>query len=184
MLMRLKSIWSFVLLGLGCCLSAIAADTAPTTAPETLAPKSYQIRNQQYGQLLRPRDANSATGTLIVLYPAQLWKCMTWKFYAAGESRYQLQNHFTSKTFEVNLADSAAAVTQAPFGKQPSDRPTWQFTKLSDGKYRITEIKSGKALTAIKSENSSGCRIVVQPWHESDDQKWELIEIDPKDLTM
>jgi len=149
-------------------------------------PGSFQVRNQKYGNLLRPEEANSADGTRIVLYPAQPWKCLTWKFHASGESRFQLQNHFTSKTFAATGgADKAqAAVTQVPFSEKPEGRPTWQFTKLADGSYKIMDAKSGKALTALKEESGSAVRIVVQAWQESDAQKWELIEIDPKRLTM
>jgi len=35
-----------------------------------------------------------------VLYPAEPWKCMTWKLRPAGESVFHVQNHFTSKTFQ------------------------------------------------------------------------------------
>ena len=149
-------------------------------------PGSFQVRNQKYGNLLRPEEANSADGTRIVLYPAQPWKCLTWKFHGNGESRFQLQNHFTSKTFAAEAgADKAqAAVTQVPFSIKPEERPTWQFTKLADGSYRITDAKSGKALTAVKEEAGAAVRIVVQAWQESDAQKWELIGIDPKQLTM
>ena len=77
-----------------------------------------------------------------------------------------------------------AAVAQVPFSKKPEERPTWQFTKLADGSYKITDAKSGKALTAVKEEAGSGVRIVARAWREGADQKWELIEIDPKQLTM
>ena len=77
-----------------------------------------------------------------------------------------------------------AAVAQVPFSKKPEERPTWQFTKLADGSYKITDAKSGKALTAVKEEAGAAVRIVVQAWQESDAQKWELIGIDPKQLTM
>lgn len=168
-------------------LVALAGDSAsqPVVGKEA-KPGSFQIRNQKYGDLLRPEEANSADGTRIVLYPAQTWKCLTWKFHGNGESRFQLQNHFTGKTFAAESgADRAqAAVTQVPYSKKPEERPTWQFTRLTDGSYKITDAKSGRALTAAKEETGSGERIVVQAWQESDAQKWELIEIDPKQLTM
>ena len=149
-------------------------------------PGSFQLRNLKYGELLRPEEARSADGTRIVLYSAQSWKCLTWKFHANGESLFQLQNHYTSKTFaaETGVDKAPAAVTQVPFSKKGEERPTWRFTKLADGSYKITDAKSGKALTAVKEETGSGARIVVQAWKESDAQKWELIEIDAKQLTM
>lgn len=161
------------------------ATAAKPDADKTVKPGSYQIRNQKYGNLLRPEDANNANGTRIVLYPAQPWKCMTWRLEPNGESQFQLQNHFTSKTFAAEAADKAdAAVTQTPFGKKAEERPTWRFTKLSDGAYKIEDAKTGKALTAVQKESGSTVTVVTRAWQESGDQKWELIGIDPKDLTM
>ena len=168
-------------------LAALAADTVSQAgAGKAVAPGSFQIRNQKYGNLLRPEEANSADGTRIVLYPAQPWKCMTWKLQGTGDSGFQLQNHFTGKTFAAETgADKAeAAVTQVPFSRKPEERPTWQLLKLTDGTYKITVPKSGKALTAVKEEGGSGAKIVTRAWREEADQKWELIAIDPKQLTM
>lgn len=153
---------------------------------ESITPQSFQIRNQKHGQLLRPEDANSADGTRIVLYPAQAWKCLTWRFHPAGESVFCLQNHFTSKTFaaEATTTREPQPIRQVPFAKAASERPKWQFTKLSDGTYKITEPKSGKALTARKGSTDATVSIVIDSWRDTDEQKWELIPTDPKDLTM
>ena len=177
---RIHGLFGLVL-GLGVLVSAssmAAADAGPS------APESFQIRNKKYGDLLRPEDANSATGTRIVLYPAQSWKCLTWKLHPAGDSVFQAQNHFTSKTFEAaGKAEGAQTpVLQVPFAKDAKERPTWRFTKLPDGLYQIVEVKSGKALTAVP--DGSGARIVVAPLGSGDDQKWELIKTDPSKLTM
>jgi hypothetical protein len=183
---RLK-LFCVCLAGSTIALGAMAGDSASQPeAGKAAKPGSFQVRNQKYGNLLRPEEANSADGARIVLYPAQPWKCLTWKFHANGESRFQLQNHFTSKTFAAEAeADKAqAAVTQVSFSKTPDERPTWQFTKLAEGSYKITDAKSGKALTAVKEETGSAVRVVVQTWQENDAQKWELIEIDPKRLTI
>jgi len=163
----------------------LAADSAGKPEPaKPGAGKSYQVRSKKHGELLRPEEANSADGTPIVLYPAQHWKCMTWKFDAAGDSTFSLQNHYTSKTFAPKPAGRAedAAVTQVPFAKKAGERPAWQFSKLSDGTYKITEVKSGKALTGVKA--GQGVKIIVRTWGDSEDQRWELLEIDPKTLTM
>jgi hypothetical protein len=166
------------------CLSA-ADSTSSGPDSKASAPESFQIRNKKFGELLRPQDANGADGTRIVLYPAQPWKCMTWKLHPAGESAFQLQNHFTSKTFApADKADGTqTAVAQVPFGKEIQGRLTWRFTKLPDGLYQITESKSGKALTAVAS-NGDAVRIVVAPLGQGDEQKWELIKTDPSKLTM
>lgn len=155
------------------------ADGKTNSVPGT-TPKSYQIRNVKFHNLLRPEDANSANGTRIVLYPAQPWKCMTWKFFPAGDGVFQLKNHFTSKTFSAGSTNEVLSpVTQVPFGKDASARPAWRFLRLGDGTYEIVEVKSGRALTANGSE-----KIVVKTWSETPEQKWELVETDPAKLTM
>jgi hypothetical protein len=178
-----------LVLGLGVLSSGIetwAADArSGATATKAMTPDSFQIRNKKLGQLLRPEDANSANGTRIVLYPAQSWKCMAWKMYSAGESVFQLQNHFTSKTFAAAAKADAdqTAVTQVPFSKEAKDRPTWRFTKLPYGLYQIVEVKSGKALTAVATSGGDA-HVVVARFGQGDEQKWELIRTDPAKLTM
>lgn len=172
------------LAGVATLFGAITLLMAEPAAPGATTPDSYQVRNKQYGDLLRPRDANNADGTPIVLYPAQTWKCLTWKFHPAGEGEFQLQNHFTSKTFAAKDQGDQPAVTQVPFGKDSASRPTWKVTKLADGTYKITDAKSGKALTALKEAGGSSPRVILQAWQDTAGQKWELLKIDPKNLTM
>ena len=147
---------------------------------------TYQIRNVKHQELLRPRDANSATGTPIVLYPAQPWKCMTWRLQPAGESAFHLKNLFTAKTICAGSDTNAPSpsVTQVPLAKDGGESPTWQFTKLEDGSYKITDSKSGQALTAVKNAGEYEVKIVVAPWRNLDEQKWLLEKMDPKQLTM
>jgi Ricin-type beta-trefoil lectin domain-like len=167
--------------------SGIAVDSpADSLNSKTSAPASFQVRNKKFGDLLRPEDANNANGTRLVLYSAQPWKCMTWKFHPAGESAFQLQNYFTSKTFapDTKVEKEAQPVTQVPFAKPSGECPTWRFTKLPDGTYKITDSKSGMVLTAVKADPGSTATIIVQAWQEKAEQKWELIPIDPKQLTM
>lgn len=164
-----------------CWFRCPAAETAASSAAQTV--KSFQLRNEKYGELLRPKDANNANGTPLVLYSAQPWKCMTWKLHPAGEGQFQLQNHFTSKTFAPEVSGEKIQVRQVPFEKDAAARPTWKFTKLPDGTYQILDAKSGKALTAVPG--GDGAReISVQPWHGGEEQKWRLEEIDPRRLTM
>jgi hypothetical protein len=177
--------------GLGLLSLFVSANLRAADSPsqqessKALAPKSFQIRNHKYGDLLRPKDANGADGTPLVLYPAEPWKCMTWRFHASGELGIQLQNHFTSKTLAATPGNQTPVpVSQVPFAKDSRERPTWQFTRLSDGSYKITDAKSGKALTATKAESDSAPRVVIEAWRDGADQKWDLIEIDPKTLTL
>ena len=160
-------------------VSVGAADT--TNAPAALR-GFFQIRNQKFGDLLRPKDANNAEGTRIVLYPAEPWKCMTWRLTATGDALYQVQNYFTSKTFAVKADSQEKSVTQTAWSKEAGQRPQWRFTLLADGFYKICDAKTDEALTVKEHDGGSG--IVLAPWKDSAEQKWKLEEIDPAKLTM
>ena len=166
------------LAGLTMLTAATTVFAAEPAAQPVAAPESCQIRNKKFGKLLRPEDASGANGAPIVLYAAQPWKCMTWKMHPAGESTFNLQNHFTGKT----LAPSAKAdgvVIQVEFAKDAKERPSWYLTKLPDGLYQIIEVKSGKALAA-----TSAAGVTIVPVGKGDEQKWEVEKIDPSKLTM
>jgi hypothetical protein len=163
---------------------AFAADKAgDQSGLSATTAESYQIRNKQFGDLLRPEGANGADGTRIVLYPAEPWKCMTWKLQPAGESLFHVENHFTSKTFGVKAGKADKSVVQIALAREPGERPRWRFTKLPDGAYQISEAKSGGALTAVGGDGGS-VRVVVAPWQGKDGQKWMLEKMDPARLTM
>ena len=164
-----------MLLAAAVCAVAFLSPGGETSA----APRSYQIRNCKFGDLLRPEDANSADGTRIVLYPAQPWKCMTWKLVPAGESTFQLQNHFTHKTFADRTNGTSRAIVQIPFERETSKRPAWKLAKLANGFYRITDAASGQSLTAFSNDT-----VILALWEEKPEQQWELIETDPTKLTM
>ncbi|MDR3459628.1 MAG: RICIN domain-containing protein [Verrucomicrobiae bacterium] len=172
----------FACVALFLCTALRASADSATNSPLASAPKSYQIRNVKYADLLRPEDANNANGTRLVLYPAQPWKCMTWKLLPAGADTFQVRNHFTSKTFAGSSTNDVAPVVQVPFAKDAAARPVWHFIKLNDGGYEITDPKTGRVLTAEKERGSP--KITLEPWHDQPEQKWELIEIDPATLTM
>ena len=148
------------------------------------APKSYQIVNKKYGDLLRPKDANDKDGTPIVLYPAQRWKCLTWRLAPTDDAEFTVQNHFTDRTFSLSSSDKGNAVIQVALPKDAAKAVKWHFVKLEDGGYRITDPKSGNVLTAVKNDGDDEIRIVLRPWKEDDEQIWELQQIDPAKLTM
>ena len=108
-IMKRLKLFCICLAGSIIALGATAGESASQPGAGNQAkPGSFQVRSQKYGDLLRPEEANGADGTRIVLYPAQLWKCMTWKLHSSGESRFQLQNHFTSKTFAAETLNLKA----------------------------------------------------------------------------
>ena len=160
--------------------AAVCAAVFCSFASDTsVAPGSYQIRNCKFGDLLRPENANNADGTHIVLYPAQPWKCMTWKLLPVGDSTFQMQNHFTRKTFEGRTNEMQRAVVQIPFERDASKRPAWRLERLSNGFYRIVDVASGQSLTA-----SSKDAVILASPEEKQEQQWELNETDPGKLTM
>lgn len=169
-------------IGMGLWLGMSGLCGADSKQANSSSPESFQIRNHKFGDLLRPEDANNADGTRIVLYPAQPWKCLTWKLHPAGESVYWLQNHFTLKTFapDSKKDGSATSVVQVPFNSAKAGL-TWRITKLSDGLYQVLDAKSGQAMTAVDSGGSQ--RIVIAPWADKPEQKWELLKA-PEKLTM
>ena len=168
-------------------LACTAALSSQAQVPEAT---TYQIRNVKYDELLRPKDANSAEGTTIVLYPAQPWKCMTWRLKPETNSTttFWVKNLFTSKTFHADSGSTPNAtqqrVTEVQFPKDGSQTPGWQFVRLDDGNYKIIDAKSGNAVTAVKDDGADEAHIVTAPWENQDSQKWHLEKIDPKDLTM
>ena len=175
--------FSIMLAALVSAVGSMAAESWDGVVTKPAPPDSFQIRNVKFGDLLRPQDANGADGTRIVLYPAQRWKCMTWKMYPIGESLYQLQNHFTGKTFVPKTEGAVTVLVQAPFGSVTKERPNWRFTKMADGSYQIDDPKSGFLLTATNSPDGI-VHIVLAPGKELPEQKWELLKTDPAALTM
>ena len=166
-------------------LALLAAATMTFAAEPAATLESCQIRNKKFGKLLRPEDASGADGASIVLYAAQPWKCMTWKMHPVGESAFNLQNHFTGKTFAPAAKEDGAhtPVTQVAFAKDVKERPAWRLTKLPDGLYQIIEVKSGKALAAVSTDGGS-IRVTIVPVGKGEEQKWQVEKIDPAKLTM
>ncbi len=172
---------------IGCLLATLSLIAAENPAAQSglsmTTTESYQIRNHKFGDLLRPEGANGADGTSIVLYSAEPWKCMTWKLHPAGGTGFHVQNHFTGKTFVVNATPGGTNVIQVKLVRVQEEQPVWVFEKLPDGFYKIRAAKSGGVLTAIETVGQS-VHIVMAPWQDRDEQKWQLEKIDPATLTM
>lgn len=158
-------------------LAAVAFAVAPATAPSapaSLVGESHQIENVGDPNLLRPRDASSAEGAPIVLYPHQDWKCMTWKFEAVGDvatGEVRLMNYFTHKTLYPTASAEGSAVTQHAAAKVPAAAEAWKFVPLAGNTYRIDHAASGLTLTA-----SPDGKITVQKWSDTAGQKWKLLD--------
>ena len=127
-------------------------------------PESVQIRNVQFGFLLRPRDASNQDGTPLVLYPAQPWKCMTWTTHATTDGLFSLKNRLTAKTFSPS---PDGTVKQIPFDAAK----LWRFEQLPDGHYRILDPAApGKVLTA-RAEDT----LAFDDCKNAPSQQWEVL---------
>ena len=133
---------------------------------------SYQIRNVEFGDLLRPRGANSEDGTPIVLYPRQDWKCLTWKCEPSLEKGYRLINHFTLKTFipDPEAKGATLPLIQVSNGEKTKTE-SWQFFEIEKGVYRIVHVGTGKVLTAVEG----GRKVVLAADEGRDSQRWQLL---------
>jgi hypothetical protein len=161
-----------LLFTIGLTLNISAAEPGTLTSP---AAGTFQIRNKKHGELLRVEDAKRADGTPIVLYAAQRWKCMGWQLSPAGTDRYTLQNVFTGKTFAAKPGSAdglTTAVVQVPMsGAKPPF--AWQFTRLSNGNYRISDPESGASLTATATTGDA--HVGLAPWKQLPEQEWEIL---------
>jgi hypothetical protein len=160
-------------------LTTLGAEQLLTAATNT----SFQVRNRKYGDLLRPRDASNRDGAPIVLYPGQPWKCMIWRFTDDGKCGFRLKNHFTSKSFGPATVTEGkpTPVQQVPCAADAHDAPGWTFVRQADGSYRVGQPGTDLVLTA--AESPEGTRVVLAPWRNADEQKWDLLKA-PENPTM
>ena len=154
-------------------LAATALAAAPATKPVSLAGQSHQFESlTRAGMLLRPRDASSAEGVPIVLYPQQDWKCMTWKLEPIGDGdEVRLVNYFTHKTFYPDPAADDAPVTQHAAAKVAATAERWKLVPTDGGAFRLDHVTTGKTLTVTPDG-----ALVVSPWTGGSTQQWKLLD--------
>ena len=149
----------------------------PVSEPsEKMISGSFMLRNKRIGLVLRPKGAEDADGVSMVLYPEQNWKCLSWKFEHVKKQGYRIINHFTNKTFHPKSEkdDTPKVVVQVTPDTTPDQY--WKFTSIGDGLYRIENVVNGLALTPMAVDEGVNTPIGLAPWHNTDDQKWELLE--------
>jgi len=134
-------------------------------------PEYAQIRSVAKDLLLRPVNASNKTGAPIVLYPAQSWKCMTWKI--EGTDTVTLQNVFTGKPFVPKGEKYQILQADKDANKE------WKIEPAGDGVFKISDPKSGMVLTVVDDEH-----IALGPWLDKPEQKWKIEAKNPADLTM
>lgn len=159
-----------LLMGVGLMVVAAAGLRAEKAAPPAEG-SLVQIHNRAFGELLRPRNASKKDGAPIVLYPAQPWKCVTWRVQHQPDGGVVLENQFSLKTLApAKSAEGKTAVEQVPL--LAAGAPQWRWEALPDGAWKISVPEGGGVLTAEKT--SDGLRVIVAPWTGADAQQWEL----------
>lgn len=135
---------------------------------------AFQLENKATSLLLRPRDANDADGTQIVVYPKYAWRCLTWDIIPAGYANiFTVRNYFTNKTFQP----TAGIIENAPV-LQAAIRPgatlqQWDFVKVEGDYYKITAHGSDLAMTVEGA--GSNAKVVLKKWSRSPAQMWKLL---------
>lgn len=141
------------------------------------AARLVQIHNRAFGEVLRPLNASKKDGALLVLHPAQPWRCMTWKVSPKTGGRVEFENQFSHKTF----APAAASADLTFVAQVSAGMAGWQLEKVGDGGWKLVEPASGQVLTAVKF--ADGIKVVVAPWTGAEAQLWEMRSA-PAHLTM
>ena len=164
----MKKILLFIVLA-GCSLFASSQDIKG----------NYAIKNVQTGMLLRVKDAASKNGTPLVAYYPENWKCMTWNFKKTDANTYQLQNLFTSKTFQpVALAGANVAFEEQPFA-QGDKKQQYEFINVKKDTYLIKLKGTDLYVTPADAKGAVNSAIILAAKHNTADQQWFIYEQAP-----
>jgi hypothetical protein len=140
---------------------------------------NYAIKNMQTGMLLRIKDANSKTGTPIVAYYPENWKCMTWDFKKTAANTYQLRNLFSNKT----LQPTALAGANVPFDEQPlvpgEAKQQYEFIPVKKDTYLIKLKGTDLYITPADPKGEVNSAIVLAAKKGTPDQQWFIYEQAP-----
>ncbi|HEY0608295.1 MAG TPA: RICIN domain-containing protein [Chitinophaga sp.] len=135
---------------------------------------AFQLENKATRLLLRPRDANNADGTQIVVYPKYDWRCLTWDITPAGYANiFTFRNYFTNKTFQPT-----AGVTENTPVLQAAIRPSatlqqWDVIKVEGDYYKISA--HGSELVMTVEGSGTNAKVVLKKWDRSAAQLWKLL---------
>jgi hypothetical protein len=155
------------------------AQTAPAKDAGKVLSGSFQIKNKKFGDVLRPRGADSADKTPIVLYPRTDWRCLTWRVQPVEGGGSQLLNHFTNKTFEpqgtVKEGDQPVPVLQVKPVRPAPPAQRWSFVPVEGGSFKIVHVPTGWVLTAENGDDGD-VRIKLAPWKGRDEQQWQMLD--------
>jgi hypothetical protein len=140
---------------------------------------NYAIKNVQTGMLLRIKDANSKTGTPIVAYYPENWKCMTWDFKKTDANTYQLRNLFSNKTLQpVSLAAADVAFHEQPL--IPGDeKQQYEFIAVKKDTYLIKIKGADLYITPADPKGEVNSAIILAAKKGTPDQQWFIYEQAP-----
>jgi hypothetical protein len=140
---------------------------------------NYAIKNVQTGMLLRIKDANSKTGTPIVAYYPENWKCMTWDFKKTDANTYQLRNLFSNKTLQpVTLAAADVAFHEQPL--IPGDeKQQYEFIAVKKDTYLIKVKGADLYITPADPKGEVNSAIILAAKKGTPDQQWFIYEQAP-----
>jgi hypothetical protein len=140
---------------------------------------NYAIKNVQTGMLLRIKDANSKTGTPIIAYYPENWKCMTWDFKKTDANTYQLRNLFSNKT----LQPTTLANANVPFDEQPlvpgDAKQQYEFIPVKKDTYLIKLKGTDLYVTPADPKGEVNTAIVLAAKKGTPDQQWFIYEQAP-----
>jgi Ricin-type beta-trefoil lectin domain-like len=141
---------------------------------------TYAIKNIQTGMLLRIKDANGKNGTPLVAYTPLNWKCMTWDFKHIDSNTYQLQNLFTSKTFqcEKGVAAEGVLMEQQPLVMKQINQQ-YVFIAVKKDVYLIRVKGRDLYLTPVDKNGTTDTGITLLKNDGSTLQKWTIYEQKP-----
>jgi hypothetical protein len=140
---------------------------------------TYAIKNVQTGMLLRIKDADSKSGTPLVSYSAQNWKCMTWDFQATGENTYQLKNLFTKKTFQpLGELKDAVLLEEQPIVSGAANQQ-YEFIRIKKDIYLIRLKGTELYLSPVDAQGSTNSAIVLSKKKDGALQQWNIYHQNP-----
>lgn len=140
---------------------------------------NYAIKNVQTGMLLRIKDANSKTGTPIVAYYPENWKCMTWDFKKTDANTYQLRNLFSNKTLQpVALASANVAFNEQPL-VPGDDKQQYEFIHVKKDTYFIKLKGTDLYITPADPKGEVNSAIILAAKKGTPDQQWFIYEQAP-----
>ena len=149
------------------------------TASAQIIKGNYAIKNVQTGMLLRIKDANTKTGTPIVAYNPENWKCMTWDFKHVEGNTYQLRNLLSSKTF-MPAGKTNEGVT---LEEQPIDTANYsqqyQFEPIGKNIYLIKLKGTDLYITPSDGKGSVNSQIILSTRSGDKLQQWVIYQQSP-----